>query len=433
MIPSDGSLDSTLALLREGYRFIPNRCERLGSDMFRTRLMLRPAICIRGEEAARIFYTPGRFTRRGALPPTTLRLLQDKGSAATLDNRPHRHRKSLFMGLMTPEAVERAADLMEEEWRARLPAWEQAEEVTLFPQAEDILTRTACRWAGVPLDEREADQRRRELGAMIHGAGSAGPRAMRGLVMRRRTERWARELIRGVRDGTVAVPHDTPLHRVATWRELSGEPMDEAVAAVELLNLLRPMVAVDRYIVFTALALHEHPVARPAPDADEGEVERFVQEVRRLAPFFPAVGGRVLEPFEWRGHRFGRGDWVLLDLYGTNRDSRTWRNAHMFRPSRFKEWDGSPDSLVPQGAGDHHTGHRCPGEWITIALMKRAVRLLTAAMEYEVPPQDLRVPLNRMPTGPASGFRIGRVRRAGQPSVSGSTSPRAGGRRPPGG
>jgi hypothetical protein len=34
-----------------------------------------------GPRAAEIFYEPGRFTRKGALPQTTLRLLQDRGSA----------------------------------------------------------------------------------------------------------------------------------------------------------------------------------------------------------------------------------------------------------------------------------------------------------------------------------------------------------------
>jgi len=42
--------------------------------------MLRKVICTMGEEAATMFYPADRFTRKRALPPTTLRLLQDKGS-----------------------------------------------------------------------------------------------------------------------------------------------------------------------------------------------------------------------------------------------------------------------------------------------------------------------------------------------------------------
>lgn len=70
--------DSTLALLSEGYEFIPRRCRRNRSDIFETRLMLTKAICMTGQEAAEVFYKPGRFTRKGALPQTTLRLLQDR-------------------------------------------------------------------------------------------------------------------------------------------------------------------------------------------------------------------------------------------------------------------------------------------------------------------------------------------------------------------
>lgn len=154
-IPRDAAFDSTLSLLSEGYRFIPDRARRLGSDIFETRLMLRKAVCITGEEAARIFYAPDRFTRRGAIPVTT------------------------------------------------------------------------------------------EPGA--------------------------------------------------------------------------------------------------------------------------------------------------------------------FRPERFHDREPEAFDLIPQGAGNHHAGHRCPGEWITIAVMKAAVRLLTGAMRYDVPAQDLRIDLSRMPAVPASRFVIRNV------------------------
>ena len=37
-IPRENSIDSTLALLNEGYNFISRRCERLHSDAFETRI-----------------------------------------------------------------------------------------------------------------------------------------------------------------------------------------------------------------------------------------------------------------------------------------------------------------------------------------------------------------------------------------------------------
>jgi fatty-acid peroxygenase len=103
---------------------------------------------------------------------------------------------------------------------------------------------------------------------------------------------------------------------------------------------------------------------------------------------------------------------VLLDLYGTDHDERRWEEPQAFRPERFETWDESTFNFIPQGGGDHFAGHRCAGEWITIALMKRAVRLLTKAMQYDVPEQDLHVPLSRMPTIPKSRFVISNVKRA---------------------
>src|SRR5690606_31064105 len=152
-----------------------------------------------------------------------------------------------------------------------------------------------------------------------------------------------------------------------------------------------------------ALALHLHPEYRERlQTGEDAEAEAFVQEVRRLFPFFPFVGGKVMEPFDWRGHRFDEGDWVLLDLYGTNHDPRLWQDPDTFRPERFQARTPGSADLVPQGGGDHRTGHRCAGEWATIALMKSALRMLTREMDYAVPKQDLSVDLARVPARPAS-------------------------------
>ena len=66
--------------------------------------------------------------------------------------------------------------------------------------------------------------------------------------------------------------------------------------------------------------------------------------------------------------------------------------------------------LIPPGGGDPRTGHRCAGEWITIELVKQALRLLARGMRYEVPDQDLRLRRSRMPSIPRSGFVIAQVR-----------------------
>ncbi len=313
---------------------------------------------------------------------------------------------------MTPDGIQRLSDAMAGCWHAQAERWEGADEVVLFHEVEEILCRTVCGWAGVPLAESEAGQRTREFAVMIDGAGSVGPRNWRGLILRQSTELWIRDIIRKVRAGEIEVDEGSAAHAIAWHRGLEGELLDAEVAAVELINVLRPVVAVARFVIFAALALHEHPECRQKLlDVGDDYLEPFVQEVRRFYPFFPFVGGRVRDEFDWRGRHFAKGRWVLLDLYGTNHDARIWGDPQVFRPDRFRRWDGSAFAFIPQGGGDHYTDHRCAGEWITIELVKRAVRLLTESMSYEVPEQDLRIELSRMPAIPKSRFVISDVRR----------------------
>lgn len=409
-IPRDRMPDSTLALLSRGYGFIAERCRRNRSDAFETRLMLRPVVCAFGADAARMFYHPGRFTRRGAMPETTLRLLQDRGSVQQLDGRAHRARKRLFMTLASPTSRQALLAAAGAAWRERIAAWPRAGQVTLLPEAEGILCRAACRWAGVPLPEAEAEARTREFALAIDAAGGFGPRTLRALWLRRRTERWLRSVVEAARAGRIAPPAGCALALVAGHRDPDGSALRPEDAAVELHNVLRPTVAVARFVAFAALALHEHPACRAAlRGGDDEALTRFVHEVRRFYPFFPVVGGRVLAPFEWHGRRFREGEWVVLDLYGTNHDPRSWPDPEAFRPERFRDWGGSAFDFVPQGGGEYEAGHRCPGERMTIDLLKQATRFLVDGMDYEVPAQDLTVDRTRMPARPASGFVISGV------------------------
>ena len=101
---------------------------------------------------------------------------------------------------------------------------------------------------------------------------------------------------------------------------------------------------------------------------------------------------------------------MLLDLYGTDHDPRLWERPGEFWPDRFRGRDIGAFALIPQGGGDLERGHRCPGEWTTIALLRVAVQVLAVDLDYAVPEQDLRVRLDAMPALPASGFVVTGVR-----------------------
>lgn len=410
-VPADSGFDHTLGLLSEGYRFLTGRFERFGSDIFTTRLMLRKALCVRGEDAARMFYQPGRFTRRHALPPTTLALLQDFGSVMALDGEAHRKRKAMFMSLLGPLERQRLVGLAAAQWRAQFARWAGMPSVVVHQEAELVLCRAVCQWAGIPISVEEARERTAEFAAMIDGAASAGPRTWKALMLRHRTERWARALVDAVRAGQAQPPFDSALNAIARHRDADGRPIDRKHAAVELINFLRPTVAVARFIAFAVLAMHEHPPCRERIAAgDDAYLTMFAQEVRRYYPFLPAIGGRALHDFDWHGMQIAKGTWVLLDLYGTDMHPAIWGDPGVFRPERFERRESSGFDLVPQGGGDPYSGHRCPGESATIDLLKSAAKLFATGIAYEVPPQDLSISLRRIPTLPASGMVIEKVR-----------------------
>lgn len=411
-IPRDKLPDSTLALLREGYQFIPNRVRRYGSDIFQTRLMLRDAMCVHGADAAEMFYTDGNFTRVGAMPPTTNRLLQDKGSVQSLDGRPHRHRKAMFMAMMTPERIDQMLEIAEGAWIDAIDSWAGRDRIVLLDEIEQVLCLAACEWSGIPLGSRNLSRRTAELSAMVAGAGSYGPTMWKAQLLRQRSERWARHVIRRVRAGRLEVPAGSPVEQIASHQDLDGQLLPVKHAAVELLNILRPIVAIGHFVVHEAHALERYPESRLlAGSSYESDREKFVQEVRRFSPFFPFIGGVALRDITWRGIHIPKDQWVLLDLYGTNRDPRAWDDPDSFDPDQMNSWDGSAFSLIPQGAGEFETGHRCPGEWITIALMKQAAHMLTNRMTYSVPDQDLSISLNEFPAIAASGFVMENVAR----------------------
>ena len=413
-IPQDSSLESSVSLLREGYDFIRNRCERLGTDVFMVRLLMQDTICMRGEDAARLFYDEQYLQRAHAAPRMLQKTLFGKGGVQGLDGAAHRHRKHLFLSLLGDEGVLKMVRLANAEWSAAIEHWQSRERIVLLPEVQLILTRAACRWAGVPLVEGEAQERCEQLAAMIDGAGGVATRHWHARRARKAAESWAAGLVQRVREGSLEVAEKQPLAVVASHTEPDGRLLELEIAAVELLNLLRPIVAVSRFVVYAAMELLAHPQWRQRLQESDGLLEPFAQEVRRLYAFFPFTAARVKQDFEWKGYRFPAGTRVLLDLYGTNRDPRSWQEPHCFDPERFSRWSGSAFNFITQGGGDPADGHRCPGERLAIELLKDSLRLLTRQMEYAVPAQDLRIDSSRMPAQPESRLVISDVRRIAQ-------------------
>ncbi|QMU31122.1 cytochrome P450 family protein [Adhaeribacter radiodurans] len=147
-------------------------------------------------------------------------------------------------------------------------------------------------------------------------------------------------------------------------------------AAVEWINVIRPIVAIATYITFSALAVHLFPAHRQKLVTDEQDFTEF------LCKKYDGI--------------------IRLLLW--------WEQSFSFVPKRFCNWQGSPYSFIPQGSGYYLTSHRCANGWITIETTKLALNYLTRGIRFEVPKQDLTYPMSRMPTLPQSRVIMQEVR-----------------------
>lgn len=411
-VPSDKGLDKTITLLKEGYLFINNRMDKFNTDIFTVRLLGQNVICIKGEEAVKIFYDTEKFQRNGAAPNRVQQSLFGKNAVQTMDDEKHLHRKLLFMSLLTPEHQQKLANLTTVYLEEAIKQWEQRDQIVLFDEIKNILCKVACQWAGVPLAEEEILERADDFIAMVYAFGTLGPEHWKGRMARNRAERWIRQVIEEVREGKLETEQGTALHEMAFYEKIDGTRLDTEMAAIELINVLRPIVAIATFITFSALAFHEYKEQREKlRTADDRHFDMFVHEVRRYYPFGPFLGARVRTNFMWKNQEFKEGTLVLLDIYGTNHDARLWENPNQFNPSRFENWQGGLYDFIPHGGGDPAKGHRCPGEGVTVELMKVVLRTLATEMDYDVPNQDLHYDLSQMPTLPKSGFIMNNVKK----------------------
>jgi fatty-acid peroxygenase len=400
--------DLGLLLLRHGYHAVArDRAARGGGDTYVSRLLGKRTVVVGDPDAARAFYDESLARRAGAVPPPLAWLLFGRGAVHGTDGTLHRDRKRLLLDVLDPDTLGDLVADVGDDLERRIGSW-PGRQVDLHDELVIAYGRAALRWAGLDLAPREADDVSRRLAQIVDGFGFAWPAYALAWRSRRWAERWARTIVDDVRTGRTAPPDASALRRIAD----SG--LDERTAAVELLNVLRPTVAVAWLGVFAAWALARASADERARLRDPSAVHEryaFAQEVRRTTPFVPALTAVAVRGGEISGVRVRAGDRLLLDVIGIDHHRDHWAEPHQFRPDRFLDRDAltaaAAFDLVPQGGG-HPSGHRCPGESLTARLLSQTVRVL-AAVETDLAPAD--VDAARMPTlpegsGAVRGLRV---------------------------
>ncbi|ARJ38327.1 cytochrome P450 [Sporosarcina ureae] len=396
-------------LMNSGYHLLGELREDVGAPVVKANFLTKDITVIYGEEAARTFYNPKYFKRTGAMPKPVLKTLFGEDGVQTLDGEEHHHRKNYFMDLMTPDRMEAYHELLAENVSKELD--KQHGEFELFDLANRVLFTTISEWAGINLEKFDAklvEKLARNQISMISGAVTSPVDHVKGIADRKESEKWAQDLIEEARKHPVPGKEHLALYAFANATQLDGELLPVEVAAVELLNIIRPTVALTVWVALMGHALFAKKDVFEELKADFDNLQdSFIQEMRRYYPFFPMLPAITVKDVEVDGYLIPKDSWVVLDLYGSNHDERTIASPEQFDSRRYvgKAKDISYKEqyeMIAQGGGKFREMHRCAGEWITLHSMRVFSDQLVNKYEFTVPEQDWTIPMNQFPTYPTS-------------------------------
>ena len=105
-----------------------------------------------GKEAAEVFYDTKKLERKDAAPNRVVQALFGKNGVQALVGQTHKHRKEMFMSIMSPDEIDKLTAITKKQWEIEVDKWETgSDKVILYEEAKEIMCRTACKWAGVPI------------------------------------------------------------------------------------------------------------------------------------------------------------------------------------------------------------------------------------------------------------------------------------------
>jgi hypothetical protein len=246
--------EASIALLRHGYRWSERIRAAAGDDVdpdaVPVRMLGRPAVMLRGPDGVRAFTDTDLVRRHGAVPGAVADVLFGKGAVHGLDDADHLRRKALFVRATPPAAVQALVDEVELRWLAATRSWTPGREVVIEDEAVRVIGRAVLHWAGIELPASEADRVARRFATIVDGFGVVGAANLEARWSRRRSDAWALRVIHAARRGDPVPRRGSVLELAAWWRDADGHLLPARTAAVELQNVLRPTVAVARFVAF---------------------------------------------------------------------------------------------------------------------------------------------------------------------------------------
>lgn len=365
------------------------------------------AYCLIGSKGTKLFYDNKLFIRNGAAPKRVEKTLFGENGVQSLDGKAHWNRKNMFMQLMNKKSMNDISTLVYKHWRSYFNNKAINTPINMYEASKYVFFKVACEWIGVPIKKAELNKRVSQLSDLFESPAAIGLKHWKGRSSRKNTNGWIEKIVQDIRGNNLRIDEEKALYKITWHRDINNKLLETKVVAVEILNLLRPMVAVSIWVANLGLGIHQFPQsAKELQNKDNKKIEMFIQEVRRYYPFFPFAVARVYRDFEYNGFKLKKGTLTLLDLHGTNKDPDSWTNPDHFMPKRFENWEQTPFNFIPQGGGSYDFGHRCAGEFVTMEMLKSTMDILVNEITYNVPKQNFDINLNSIPAIPKDGFII---------------------------
>jgi steroid delta-isomerase-like uncharacterized protein len=413
----------TLVFLRNPYRFLEDRQQRLG-NVFKAGVLGRKVVFLAGTEGAEAFYDGENISRSDAHPYSFVDLFGGI-NMEMYDGPRHLALKSMALSAFDHAAI-----------GGYLPNLQQLIDSTLARLVGEFSATTELRTLAIeaicwnimglpPGPETEAITRK--YGTLLAGLTSL-PVPVPGTPYGRAREArdWLLSRIREVIDERRALPGADGLSRMLGAEAADGRRYSDEEALLEVHHIV-----IAGFIVYLLMAevmrqLAEQPELRErcaaeirehAPDGPLAmdalvrlqTATNVVLETKRFVPLVPLAFGRARRTFTCDGFRVPEGWTVYLALQLNNRDRTIYADPDRFDPDRFgperAEHRKHPMAFIPQGA-EPPTGHRCLGLDYSTFLVLAFLTILVRDYDWELPPQDLAYDWKKLPPEPRDGLRV---------------------------
>jgi len=397
-------LGETLSFFRDS-QFAQKRHQQYGA-VFKTRLLGKPSIFLRGAEANQFVLTNDRYFEV-TWPPSTRALLGPL-SLALQSGEIHQKRRKLLAQAFMPRALSGYIDTIEEITQRYLQRWQQQREFAWYPDLRNYTLDVACKLL-IGLDQGSQTELGQQFETWCEGLFSIPlplpwTKFGRAKVSRDRLLQGIEHLI-CQRQQQSDLGEDT-LGLLLQARDEEGNGLGIAELKDQVLLLLfAGHETLTSAIASFCLLMAQHPeVLERVRNEQQGVAEQPLtldnlrqmtyldQVLREVLRLIPPVGGgfrTVLETCAFNGYQIPQGWNVLYQIGPTHQQADLYPQPQTFDPDRFDpQTVASPPKYgyLPFGGGIRE----CLGKEFARLEMKLFAVLLTRNYQWSLlPNQDL--------------------------------------------